>query len=166
VNSSAGTTTLYERVRGRWAVEDRWPSRNALDGWTTRHQDSDLRTPIGVFTLTDAGGELADPGTRLPYYQSDGFAVGGTGFGGERLAGSFDYVIAINYNRVTGTSPLDPRRPDGWDEGGGIWLHVGHGGATHGCVSLPTAGVVGLLRALDPSRHPVVVMGDREDLAK
>src|SRR5262249_55234723 len=123
--------------------------------------DSDLHSPIGVFTLTDAGGRLPDPGSKLPYHRSSQFVVSGSGFEGEPLAGSFDYVIAINYNRVPGNSTLDHRRPDGADKGGGIWLHWDHGGPTHGCVSLPKDGMVALLQDLDPALHPVVVMGNR-----
>jgi len=34
-----------------------------------------------VFTLTDAGGALPDPGTKLTYDHAPvGFSVGGTGF--------------------------------------------------------------------------------------
>lgn len=65
----------------------------------------------------------------------------------------------------TGTYALDDERPQGPTRGGGIWLHVDHGGPTHGCVSLPLAGLQQLMRALVPARHPVVVMGDRARLA-
>ena len=50
--------------------------------------------------------------------------------------------------------------------GGGIWLHVDHGGPTQGCVSLSRAHMRALLRTLDPGRHPVVVMGDAARLAR
>jgi hypothetical protein len=119
-----------------------------------------------VFTLTDAGGRLPDPGTRLTYDQSSGFVIGGTGFEGEPLAGSFDYVVAINYNRRTGVSPLDWAKPEGTAKGGGIWIHVDHGGPTHGCVSVSEAHMKTLLRTLTPSLHPVVVMGDATSLAR
>jgi len=120
-----------------------------------------------VFTLTDAGGALPDPGTKLTYDHAPvGFSVGGTGFEGEPLAGSFDYVIAINYNREPGTSPRDWTRPLGESKGGGIWLHVDHGGPTHGCVSLPASVMKTLLRTLDPAQHPVVVMGDATALSR
>ena len=88
-----------------WEPGATWPAHNALKGWTDDHHAGDLRSPIGVFALTDAGGLLADPGTKLPYDQSGSFTIGGTGFEGEPLAGSFDYVVAINYNRKAGTSP-------------------------------------------------------------
>jgi len=166
VNSPMSTAVLYERTTAGWQAGESWPAHNALKGWTDHHQAGDLRSPIGVFTLTDAGGRLRDPGTRLPYDRGSGFTVTGTGFEGEPLAGSFDYVIAINYNRQPGTTPLDWTRPLGAGRGGGIWFHVDHGGPTHGCVSITEQHMKELLRALDPGRHPVVVMGDADSLAR
>jgi L,D-peptidoglycan transpeptidase YkuD (ErfK/YbiS/YcfS/YnhG family) len=168
-DSSTSSVTLYRKDpdTGWTPAGPAWPAHNALHGWTSHHYAGDLRSPIGVFTLTDGGGQLADPGTKLTYDQEPvGFSVGGTGFEGEPLAGSFDYVIAINYNRRTGVSPRDWTRPMGRSRGGGIWLHVDHGGPTHGCVSLPKSVMKTLLRTLTPDRHPVVVMGDAAALAR
>ncbi|WP_371599423.1 L,D-transpeptidase family protein [Streptomyces sp. NBC_00564] len=165
-NSSTSRVVLYRRTGAGWEPGATWPAHNARRGWTDDHHAGDLRSPIGVFSLTDAGGLLADPGTRLPYNHSRGFTIGGTGFEGEPLEGSFDYVVAINYNREAGTSPLDWTRPLGADKGGGIWLHVDHGGPTHGCVSLKKEHMKELLRTLDPGRHPVIVMGDAESLER
>ncbi|MFI8206539.1 hypothetical protein [Streptomyces sp. NPDC085937] len=155
---------LYRHTGTGWTAGPAWPARNALRGWTDDHWAGDLRSPIGVYTLSDAGGRLPDPGTRLPYDRSESFAVSGTGFEGEPLEGSFDYVVAIDYNREPGTSPLDLTRPLGGDRGGGIWLHVDHDGPTQGCVSLKKEHMRDLLLALDPEAHPVVVMGDAASL--
>jgi L,D-peptidoglycan transpeptidase YkuD (ErfK/YbiS/YcfS/YnhG family) len=165
-DSSTSKVVLYQRVDGGWRPGAVWAAHNADKGWTDHHEAGDLRSPIGVFGLSDAGGLLADPGSRLPYDRSGAFTVNGTGFDGESLAGSFDYVIAINYNRQPGTSPLDGTRPLGGARGGGIWLHVDHGGPTHGCVSISRTHMKQLLRALDPASHPVVVMGDAASLAR
>ncbi|WP_055590230.1 hypothetical protein [Peterkaempfera griseoplana] len=165
-NSADSTATLWTRTAdGRWQPGTSWPAHNALKGWTADHHLDDLRSPVGVYSLSDAGGLKADPGTRLPYHRDPDFTVGGKGFEGEDLAGSFDYVVAIDYNRVAGTSPLDGRKPLGADKGGGIWVHVDHGGPTHACVSLAEKDMVALLRALDPAAHPVIVMGDQASLA-
>jgi len=165
-DSPVSTVVLYERTAAGWQAGDNWPAHNALKGWTDHHLAGDLRSPTGVYTLTDAGGLLRDPGTKLPYDHGIGFTSPGTGFEGEPLAGSFDYVIAINYNRQPGTTPLDWTRPLGAGRGGGIWLHVDHGGPTHGCVSIAEDKMKELLLALDPELHPVVVMGDAESLAR
>jgi hypothetical protein len=110
-DSSDATVVLHERTASGWQAGREWPAHNALKGWTSHHTAGDLHSPIGVFSLTDAGGLLPDPGTRLPYDHSGGFAIVGTGFEGESLSGSFDYVVAIDYNRKPGTSPRDWTRP-------------------------------------------------------
>ncbi|MDH6456181.1 MULTISPECIES: L,D-transpeptidase family protein [unclassified Streptomyces] len=163
-DSSASTVVLYERTEAGWRAGASWPAHNALKGWTDHHTAGDLRSPIGVYTLTDAGGLLKNPGTKLSYDRGSGFTAPGTGFEGEPLAGSFDYVIAINYNRRPGTSPLDWTRPLGAGRGGGIWLHVDHGGPTHGCVSIAEKHMKELLLTLDQALRPVVVMGDAKSL--
>ncbi|MGW7404703.1 L,D-transpeptidase family protein [Streptomyces sp. NPDC054833] len=164
-DSPESTVVLHERTEAGWQAGAGWPAHNALRGWSDHHTAGDLRSPLGVYTLTDAGGLLRDPGTRLPYHRSTGFVSPGSGFTGEPLAGSFDYVIAIDYNRRPGTSPLDWTRPLGAGRGGGIWFHVDHGGPTHGCIGIAEAHMKELLRALDPGRHPVVVMGYTDWLA-
>lgn len=153
---------LYTRAEGSddWKPGGEWRAHNAAKGWTKDHRYGDLRSPEGVFTLTDAGGKLAPPeGTKLPYDRNDNFVATGRGVEGEPLEGAFDYVIAINYNRVPGSSPLDPRRPNGAAKGGGVWLHVDHNGPTQGCVSLAPDAMKDLLRTLAPAQHPMIVMG-------
>ncbi|MFC5673270.1 hypothetical protein ACFP2V_25125 [Streptomyces incanus] len=165
-DANRSEAVLYRRTASGWEAGMAWPAHNALNGWTDDHLAGDLRSPVGVFTLSDAGGLLPDPGTLLPYDESPGFSIGGTGFMGEPLDGSFDYVVAIDYNRVPGTSPLDQTRPLGADRGGGIWLHVDHDGPTQGCVSLEERHMRQLLLALDPERHPVIVIGDAGSLSR
>ncbi|MER7519184.1 hypothetical protein [Streptomyces sp. NPDC126499] len=167
VDADVAVAALYERdPAGRWRrTAGPWTGHNALRGWTENHVAGDLRSPIGVFRIGDAGGRLPDPGARVPYDQDEEFALSGTGFLGEPLEGSFDYVVAIDYNRVPGTTPLNKERPLGPERGGGVWIHVDHGGPTQACVSLPRENMTELLRALDPAREPVVVMGPAEVLA-
>jgi L,D-peptidoglycan transpeptidase YkuD (ErfK/YbiS/YcfS/YnhG family) len=166
-DSAESMVTLWSRqADGHWHPGATWPAHNAKDGWTDDHHAGDLHSPIGVFTLHDAGGFDADPGTKLPYDHSSSFHAGGVGFDGETLDEAFDYVIAIDYNRVPGHSPLDGTQPLGADKGGGIWVHVDHGGPTHGCVSVAAPHMVTLLRTLLPTDHPVIVMGDGRSLSR
>ncbi|MFJ6935400.1 hypothetical protein [Streptomyces sp. NPDC101132] len=161
-DSSYNTVTLYARAEGSrdWTAGPSWQGRNGAKGWSTDRRYGDLTSPIGVFALTDAGGLLsAPPGTRLPYDQDEAFVPGGVGVEGESLAGSFDYVVAIDFNRRPGTSPLDPEKPEGEEKGGNIWLHVDHDGPSQGCVGIPEAAMRKVLETLDPAQHPVIVMG-------
>ncbi|MET8951128.1 sigma factor-like helix-turn-helix DNA-binding protein [Streptomyces sp. NPDC004393] len=129
-------------------------------------QREDLARIVAGATDDRAAHELGPRRRGSGYHRSGAFTVGGPGLEGESLAGSFDYVIAINYNRQPGTSPTDGIHPMGRNRGGGIWIHVDHGGPTHACVSLSRTHMKQLLRALDPADHPVVVMGDADSLAR
>ncbi|MGV9253697.1 L,D-transpeptidase family protein [Streptomyces sp. NPDC003697] len=162
-DSPDSTLVLYEKRRSRWELTAGWPAHNGKRGWTTDHRMGDERTPVGVFTLSDAGGVLPDPGTRLPYLQNEQ-AFTSPYYWDEAHWHDFDYVIAIDYNRRRGVPPDDPTRPQGEHKGGGIWLHLDHGDGTLGCVSVPKEAMERLLRTLDPELNPVVVMGDRGNL--
>ncbi|MEU7429620.1 hypothetical protein AB0B07_01815 [Streptomyces sioyaensis] len=163
VNSADATLVLYEKGAKGWDQKGKWAAHNGRRGWTTHHHEGDKRSPVGVFALTDAGGVLADPGAQLPYTHSAAFTP--PSYWAKNTRHDFDYVVAINYNRVKGTSPLDPTRPEGQSKGGGVWLHMDHGSGTSACISVPKSGMQTLLRALDPARNPVVVMGDKAHLA-
>ncbi|NEB00939.1 hypothetical protein [Streptomyces sp. SID13726] len=161
-DSADATVVLYTRRGSGWDRVRGWPAHNGKKGWTTDHHEGDKRSPVGVFTLSDAGGVLPDPGSGLPYTRSEGIAA--PRWWPKSYWHDFDYVIAIDYNRVRGTAPNDQTRPGGYEKGGGIWLHMDHGSGTSACVSVSRPAMRHLLRTLDPDRHPVVVMGDRADL--
>ncbi|WP_443046392.1 hypothetical protein [Streptomyces sp. DSM 40750] len=156
------TVVLYTKSGSTWKKTRSWEGHNGKKGWTTDHREGDKRSPVGVFTLSDAGGVLADPGAKLPYSRSASFQA--PHYWAKSHWHDFDYVIAIDYNRVKGTSPIDPTRPQGQSKGGGIWLHMDHGSGTSACVSLSKSGMEYLLRNLDPAQHPVIVMGDKAEL--
>ncbi|MEV8046921.1 hypothetical protein ACF06D_08520 [Streptomyces griseoluteus] len=164
-DSAEGTAVLYEKLGAEWKQSASWPSHNGRRGWTTDHRLDDERSPVGVFSLTDAGGTLRSPGTRLPYWYDDhAYAASVVDPDDEAHAHDFDHVIAINYNRLRGTPPYDWSRPEGVEKGGGIWLHLDHGDGTSACVTVPESGIKTLLGTLDPADHPMVVMGDRDRL--
>ncbi|MFG2594384.1 hypothetical protein [Streptomyces sp. NPDC048462] len=161
-NSADSTVVLYTKSGSTWDKAADWKAHNGKKGWADNHHEDDKRSPVGVFTLTDAGGALPDPGALLPYTESA--SIQAPRYWAKSHWHDFDYVIAIDYNRVKGTPPNDPTRPQGQTKGGSIWLHMDHGSGTSACVSLPKAGMEKLLRTLDPKQHPVVVMGDRAAL--
>ncbi|MFD9098851.1 hypothetical protein [Streptomyces collinus] len=163
-DSADSLVVLYQKRGSTWHRTDSWSGHNGKQGWTTDHHIDDEHSPVGVFTLTDAGGSLADPGSRLRYWYDDNAYA--TMLNPEPAhAHDFDYVIAIDYNRLRDAPPFDWSRPDGVERGGGIWLHMDHGDGTSACVTVPESGMKTLLHTLDPAQHPVVVMGDRDRLA-
>lgn len=165
-NSAEATVRLYTRkaAGNAWRTQRSWSAHNGRKGWTPRHREGDKRSPEGVFSLSDAGGVLAAPGTKLPYSHSTAFTP--PAYWPKKTRHDFDHVIAVDYNRAKGRSPLDPARPMGQSRGGNIWLHVDHGSGTSGCVTLRRSAIAYLLRTLDPHQHPRAVMGDRAALAR
>lgn len=162
-NSADATVRLYTRRGQSWTRVRSWPGHNGKKGWSADHHEGDKRSPVGVFTLSDAGGVLAAPEAKLPYSKSAAFTP--PSYWPPKTRHDFDHVIAIDYNRAKGTSPLDPTRPQGQSKGGNVWLHMDHGSGTSACVSISRSGMEFLLRTLDPDRHPAIVMGDRASLA-
>ncbi|WP_327321268.1 hypothetical protein OG735_01235 [Streptomyces sp. NBC_01210] len=166
-DSSQATTVLYERGAEGWKVSSHpWPARNGGRGWTRNKRDGDQRSPIGVFGLTVAGGLLADPGTTFAYEQTEGFTVAGRDVKGELFAGAFDYAVAVDVSRKPWNGPLDGILPRSGSGGEAIWIYADDARPTRGSVSLSRGRMKELLRWLDPSSRPVVVMGDASALGR
>ncbi|MEX5635347.1 L,D-transpeptidase family protein [Parafrankia sp. FMc2] len=171
VTAADASATVNRVVRWQRAAPDApWTAvgaeiagRNGANGWTHDHVEGDRRSPVGVFSLTAAGGRYADPGTALPYEFRPSFYQAG-GHAGDPMAEAFNYVVAIDYNRLPGHPPSDPTRPLGAGAGGDIWLHVDHNTPTRGCISLPQASMEAVLHWLTPSSQPMIIMGDRASI--
>ncbi|MEV6344332.1 L,D-transpeptidase family protein [Actinoplanes sp. NPDC051851] len=166
------------------------PARTGYGGWkwaAERVQDTG-QTPAGTFTVTEAFGVRADPGTALPYRRVDGndYWVGDRRdprtynvfepaakprtwrlSQAERLADyprQYAYAAVIDFNRPAGVHWSRKLReyvtatPSHIGRGSAIFLHASGKGSTAGCVSTGRANVARLLRWLDPSQHPRIVM--------
>lgn len=164
--SSLSTIQGWRKVDGCWQLDWSRPGRNGNAGWHPRPWDGSGLSPIGVYRLTDAGGRLPNPGTRLPYSQQPQYWARGGFKMNEDDIQVFNYVVAINFNRFPGRSPRDLARPNPRIPDGGIWFHVSGGGATRGCVSLPQPDMIMAMNWLDPTQRPVMVMGPKRVLRR
>jgi L,D-peptidoglycan transpeptidase YkuD (ErfK/YbiS/YcfS/YnhG family) len=127
------------------------------------------RTPVGVFTLTQAFGNQPDNGTRLPYvhvgpddwwdenpasphYNRLVMSRVSPGGNSENLYYSgvaYAHAVVINYNM----------NPVVKGAGSGFFLHVSFGSPTEGCVAIPEGVLDRVMRWLAPSLHPVISIG-------
>lgn len=151
-----------------------------------RRQDTG-KTPAGTFAITSAFGRKANPGTELPYVQLDrndtwpywrgdpatynvlqttALDTNGHGRFIEHLwrkGRQYDYVAVMDYNLPRGeiTTGADGVRraasPANTRKGGGIFLHVTNGKSTAGCIAVPEATMVRLLKWMNPQDHPVII---------
>jgi L,D-peptidoglycan transpeptidase YkuD (ErfK/YbiS/YcfS/YnhG family) len=141
-----------------------WRARVGYAGLSTRHREGDGTTPIGTFTLgPTAYGLDPDPGALLAYHRLrcgdwwdedpgsptyNSFRHLACGLqppfhGGEalwRATVAYREFVVIRYNVA----------PTVAGHGSGIFLHDGTGRATSGCVSLPRAELLRVLRWLRP----------------
>lgn len=159
-------TSLYRLTPGgAWKAVRDWSGHNGQNGWKKKRSVGDGTSPIGVFGLTDGGGYLKNPGTKLTYDRDASYRGAAGATYGSKYDKVFNYLIAINFNRVAGSKPTDGRHPDGAARGGKIWLHVDHDSPTRGCITVSQSGVKFLLTHLDPNDKPVIVTGPKSAIS-
>jgi L,D-peptidoglycan transpeptidase YkuD (ErfK/YbiS/YcfS/YnhG family) len=169
---SVATLTAYQKDATGWReVFGPWQAYVGTRGFAPPGQkrEGDGRTPSGSFGFDFFFGVLGNPGVQFPYRLVTGPNVGwdddpssplynqwvgsvaAAGIAPEPMDRTpvYDYGAVIAYN----TGPTVP------GAGSAIFLHVSGGGATSGCVSLPTAQLLAVLRWLSPGAQPRIIMG-------
>jgi L,D-peptidoglycan transpeptidase YkuD (ErfK/YbiS/YcfS/YnhG family) len=145
------------------------------DGLSTSPSEYKSATPIGSFTLTQAFGYYANPGTRLHYFQTTPadwwISQAGPLYNTHRRCWSncrfrqgspnehlhyetpfYNYAVVIDYNtRNTGHVRQGA--------GSAFFLHVTDGNPTAGCVAIPQPKLVRIMRWLRPRAHPRILIG-------
>ena len=168
--ASYGTTyaTLraYRLSGGHWIqVAGPWTARVGYHGVARpgAKREGDGKTPSGTYGLSFFFGVQPNPGVYFPwrhaysydYWDDDPASPRYNQWVDARVANpgrnpepmhqvpAYNYAAVIAYNtaRVPGL-------------GSAIFLHVGTGGATAGCVSLPASQLLKLLRWLRPAANP------------
>lgn len=174
VAASYGTTyatlTGYRRSGLAWVrVLGPWSARIGYNGMAPpgEKREGDGRTPAGTYGFRFFFGVRPNPGVAFRYRHAYGYDVWDDDPSSARYnewiddrqqnpgaapepmhnTPAYDYsaVIAYNTARVPGL-------------GSAIFLHVGTGAATAGCVSLPVAKLLRVLRWLRPARSPRIRM--------
>jgi L,D-peptidoglycan transpeptidase YkuD (ErfK/YbiS/YcfS/YnhG family) len=160
-----------------------------------RLQDSG-ETPAGTYGLLRAFGAAPDPGTTLPYRQfdrndwwpydpRDPRTYNVEQFQGRSTATKwrkswaehlshfqeqYEYAVVLNYNLPSGLYASGDQRfamnTANTAAGGGIFLHVNGPGSTAGCISVGRKAMRKILRWLDPTKHPVIVMAPTKAIDK
>jgi L,D-peptidoglycan transpeptidase YkuD (ErfK/YbiS/YcfS/YnhG family) len=169
--TSYATLTAFSRTASGWhQVFGPWAARIGYNGFAPpqRKREGDGRSPTGSYGFQFMFGVEPNPGVRYSYrpalttswWDDDPRSVnynewvdsrtGDPGRAPEamRQVPSYRYGVVIAYNVA--------RTPG---RGSAIFLHVAHTGATSGCVSLAEPELLAVLRWLNPSQSPRIVMG-------
>jgi len=140
-------------------------------------REGDGRTPSGLYPLESAFGYAPSSDGALPYRQctADDLWVDDPESAdynrwvkkGETTAASFERMLLPDQRYRHGIVVGYNRRPVVKGAGSAIFVHAwaGEGRGTAGCVSLDEAQLVRVIGWLHPSRRPMILMGERSELA-
>jgi L,D-peptidoglycan transpeptidase YkuD (ErfK/YbiS/YcfS/YnhG family) len=174
--TSFGTLETFNRVSGVWVrAFPAMPARLGYNGLAApgAKREGDGRTPTGKFAFGSfLWGARPSPGVHYAYHQLR-YGDWWDEHVGSRTYNTFQYYPGLNPPFAAGSEKLWTTvpaynyaatiayntAPVVQGAGSGIFLHVGTGGATAGCVSLASADLVKVLRWLDPNAHPFIAMG-------
>ena len=171
--SSYAWLSTWKSSGGHWvrALPGPWTARVGYNGVAPpgAERENSGRTPSGSYTLGFMFGALARPSgivwpvwkhaygydvwdddpasPRYNLWTDDRTQAAGRNPEPMRTIPQYDYAIVINYNTA--------RTPG---LGSAIFLHVSYGGATAGCVSLPAAELLAILRWLRSAAHPYITI--------
>ena len=173
---------LYQLERGSNGWKPRAAAIAAMVGRTgfaepDRKREGDGHTPAGLFPLEFVFGYAASVSTKMPYRQATENDIwvddpqspdyNSWRKKGETAATSFEEMklpdpryrhgVVIGYNR----------NPVIKGNGSAIFMHVwkAAGQSTAGCVALDEEQLVKIIGWLDPAKRPMILMGNRSDLA-
>jgi L,D-peptidoglycan transpeptidase YkuD (ErfK/YbiS/YcfS/YnhG family) len=168
-NTDVATLQTFQLSGGSWhPVYAAMPAHIGRAGFSADKHEGDDKTPAGIFGFNTVFGQHLNPGgLKYSYRRTDvssvwvddvtspdyntwqeNAALKGEHLNSTGFAATYGYAIDISYNE----SPVVPGK------GSAIFLHVSDGNGTAGCVSLPQADLLEVLRWLDPTKHPVIVM--------
>jgi L,D-peptidoglycan transpeptidase YkuD (ErfK/YbiS/YcfS/YnhG family) len=178
--STQGTFRLWRKSAGCWrAAAGPWTAWLGQRGVSANKREGDRTTPAGAFAfLPTMYGVAASPGVRYRYHRivcgdwwvedarspwynrfrhvpcgsRPPFRV--TSEDMSRSPTAYRHLAVIAYN----ARPVVPGR------GSGIFLHASTGRPTLGCVSLPLAQLVTVVRWLRPAQAPLIAIGTRRTI--
>lgn len=169
---SYGELVFWEKdSNDEWILMDKVSARLGQNGMKAASEvyEMDKSTPTGIYSLTEAFGINADPGSKIRYRQLDGTEywvddvnsdyyntmqfgeADGRWSSAEKLIefeGYYNYSLVIDYNRW----PVIPGKSSA------IFLHCDLGSYTYGCVAIPQENLVNIINRLDPEKDPFIII--------
>jgi L,D-peptidoglycan transpeptidase YkuD (ErfK/YbiS/YcfS/YnhG family) len=161
--SQATVQTFDKQSNGKWIQRLNISGIIGQKGFVSNFNEGSRGTPTGKYTITEAFGRKANPGTKLKYlkltndsvwvdnpksrYYNTLQSIKKTHEQSEKMyIPQYDYGFVIDYNtkRIPG-------------KGSAIFFHIQKGNYTLGCTAVSEQNVVKILKWLDPNKHPVII---------
>ncbi len=171
----------YEKVNGNWNEFSSGSAVIGLRGFNKNKREGDLATPVGKYSFPFMFGRKPNPGVNFTYRKvnTNDYWVSSNNLSEynvwkhydgsdakERLQNYeklweqplYDYAALIDYNYYNGSKVMN--------KGSGIFLHIApYGGrGTEGCIGLKTDNLLKVMKWLNPSKKPVIIMGVKGDI--
>ena len=177
--TTSASLRLWRRLgEGCWApAAGPWTVRIGWNGLSDGRREGDGTTPTGVYSIGKIMyGNAPNPGVRYRYRR----LACGDWWNEDPRSPTYN---TFQHVRCGTRPPFRTTTPGLWEErrayrhfaviefnmrpvvpgkGSGIFLHAQTGSSTNGCVSLPAARLVRVLRWLQPGKRPRIVIGTRE----
>jgi len=169
--TSYGTGSMYEKTDGQWKKLNTFAIRLGENGISYTRMQSSGQTPAGVLNILSAFGIADSPGSNFTYHKvtsSDYWDLNSGSPTYNRMISSnpggdlehlIDFGTEYKYALVT-----DWNYSQSPNKGGAIFIHVNGLGATGSCISLTENDMVSLIKWLDPSKNPKVLVVPNSDL--
>ena len=169
---TTATLNAYELVNGNWqSTFGPWTAHLGFNGFAAPNakREGDGKTPSGSYGFDFFFGVLANPGVNFPYRPITSSSIVWDDDSNSPLYNQ--WVDASTQNPGAGPEPMYNQPAYNYGAviayntahtpqlGSAIFFHVFTGGATAGCVSLPSDQLLQVLRWLNPSRSPRIIMG-------
>ncbi|MGN9775880.1 L,D-transpeptidase family protein [Micromonospora sp. H33] len=184
-STTYATLETFYRVGARWfPVSAPLPARIGSKGFSDDHVEGVPTTPTGVFAIgSTMYGIGANPGVRYPYHRIvtddwwnenpespayNTFQHTSTNPGGYSEALWMEKPAYTHFAVITYNMPPTVPKPVPY-AGSGIFLHefsTASGNATAGCVSLSHDHLVGVLKWLNPTLNPRIVICPAQNLSR
>jgi L,D-peptidoglycan transpeptidase YkuD (ErfK/YbiS/YcfS/YnhG family) len=172
------TLETFTKVNGVWQPQfPAMAARIGRNGFADSRTEGDGTTPTGVYGFSDTMyGINPNPGVRYTYHRivaddwwnenpdSPGYntfqhtpvSPGGPSEALWKETVAYRYFAVVQYNiPVTG-----------YARGSGVFLHVGTGRSTAGCISLAQRDLLRVLAWMDPAKSPQIVLSPDSTLAR
>lgn len=176
-NSYKAQVSFYERINEKWEKVISSPAVIGQSGITTSKKEGDKKSPVGLFEIGHGFGYAKPSGLSVPFkvasnndYWIDDVSSSDYNkwveYNGnpdqkwnsyERMNNSlYKYGLVIKYNM----------NPIVKGKGSAIFFHTwrNQNSPTLGCVALPEEMMLSLLRKVEPSKEPAVIIGTLKDI--